>query len=93
MNRDELQNLPTILDVPTAARVLDIGRSLAYELIRRGEWPTKPLRVGRLIKIPTAPLLTYLGETPTGPASPATSRGPAPGSTDDSPIGPRLLAD
>ena len=62
MNHDELAALPPIVDVPTAARVLGIGRSLASDLVRRGEWPTKVLRIGRLIKIPSAPLLSLLGE-------------------------------
>ena len=57
MDRKELADLPALLDVPDAARVIGIGRSLAYELVRRGEWPTAVLRVGRLIKIPSGPLL------------------------------------
>jgi hypothetical protein len=57
MTRDELAALPTVLDVPTAAKVLGIGRSLAYDLVRRGEWPTQVLHVGKLIKIPTRPLI------------------------------------
>ena len=57
MNRTELDELPPVLVVPTAAKVLGIGRSLAYELVRRGEWPTTVLHVGKLIKIPTQPLI------------------------------------
>lgn len=57
MDREELAGLPALLDVPEAARVLGIGRSLAYEMVRRGEWPTAVLRVGRLIKIPSGPLV------------------------------------
>ena len=34
MTRDELAALPPTLDVPTAAQVLDIGRTLANELVR-----------------------------------------------------------
>lgn len=60
MTRDQIQDLPPVLDVSTAARLLDIGRSLAYELIRTGKWPSPVIRVGRLIKIPTAPLLRLL---------------------------------
>ena len=71
MDRMELAELPALLDVPDAARVLGISRSLAYELVRRGEWPTAVLRVGRLIKIPSGPLL-LLVETggAGGPADP-----------------------
>jgi predicted DNA-binding transcriptional regulator AlpA len=42
--------------------MLGIGRSAAYELVRAGEWPTPVLRLGRLIRVPTAPLLELLGE-------------------------------
>lgn len=52
--------LPPMLTVPQAARVLDIGRTLAYELIRNDAWPTPVLRAGKLIKVPTAPLLELL---------------------------------
>ena len=61
MTNDELSTLPALLDVPTAGNVLGVGRSLAYQLIRTGAWPTPVLHIGRLIKIPTAPLLRLLG--------------------------------
>jgi len=64
MTRDELAALPTVLDVPTAAKVLGIGRSLAYDLVRRDDWPTPVLHVGKLIKIPTEPLVRLLGAAP-----------------------------
>ena len=60
MTRDELDALPPVLDVPTAAKVLGIGRSLAYDLVRRGNWPTPVLHIGKLIKIPSAPLLRLI---------------------------------
>ena len=63
MTRDELHALPPVLNVPTAAKVLGIGRSLGYELVRTGRWPTPVVRVGKLIKIPSAPLLRLLNET------------------------------
>lgn len=77
MTHDMSKELPPVLDVTTAAGLLDIGRSLAYELIRTGAWPTPVLHVGRLIKIPTAPLLRLLeqpddvmGSTGMSPAIP-----------------------
>ena len=66
MTRDELQSLPAVLDVPTAAAVLGVGRTLAYELVRTGRWPSPVLRMGRLVKIPSAPLLRLLDQPPTG---------------------------
>jgi hypothetical protein len=49
--------LPAVLDVPQAAHLLGIGRTLAYELVRTDRWPTPVLRVGRLIRIPSQPLI------------------------------------
>ena len=54
---EDLRKLPPVLDVPTAADVLGIGRSAAYELIRTNKWPTPTVRVGKLIRIPTSALL------------------------------------
>ena len=61
MNRQQILDLPAVIDVPTAASLLGIGRTAAYELIRTGEWPTPVFRLGKLIRIPTAPLLKLLG--------------------------------
>ena len=61
MRREDLVSLPAVIDVPTAADVLGVGKTAAYELIRCGEWPTPFFRLGKLIRIPTAPLLTLLG--------------------------------
>lgn len=61
MTRDEAAALPPVVDLPTAAKVLGLGRSAAYELVREGEWPTPILRLGRLIRVPTAPLLELIG--------------------------------
>jgi predicted DNA-binding transcriptional regulator AlpA len=61
-------SLPPVLDVPTAGRLLGLGRSAAYDLILAGRWPTPVLRLGRRLRIPTAPLLALLGLDP-GPLS------------------------
>lgn len=61
MTADELRALPAVVDLPTAARALGVGRSAAYELVRLGAWPTPILRLGRLIRVPSAPLLELLG--------------------------------
>lgn len=53
--------LPPTLDVLEAARLLGIGRTVAYRLIRQGQWPTHIVHVGRKIKVPTVPLLEFLG--------------------------------
>lgn len=58
---EPLEQLPPVLDLPTAAKLLGVGRSAAYVLVRENLWPTPVIRVGRGIRIPTAPLLALLG--------------------------------
>ena len=60
MNRIEVDQLPPLIDLPTAAKVLGIGRGLAYELVREGTWPTPVVRMGKLIRIPTTCLRRVL---------------------------------
>jgi predicted DNA-binding transcriptional regulator AlpA len=50
-----------VVDLPEAAAMLGIGRTLAYRLVREDAWPTPVIRVGRLIKVPLRPLREYLG--------------------------------
>ncbi len=45
----------------TAARILGIGRTKAYELARSGEFPCLVIRVGDLYRVSTADLLRLLG--------------------------------
>jgi hypothetical protein len=61
---DDMRRRGRTTDVPTAARLLGIGRTLGMRLAReRGELtPGVPvLRVGRLLKVPVMPLLVVLG--------------------------------
>jgi hypothetical protein len=52
--------LPAVLDLVQAGALLGLGRTTAYRLVRDQQWPTPVLRLGRLIKIPTQPLLDLL---------------------------------
>ena len=65
-----LGDLPPTLTVEQAANILGCGRSLAYDLIRRDEFPSPVLRLGnRRYVIPTAGLLRVVGigeQTPGG---------------------------
>jgi len=61
MTATEVRSLPAIVDVVTAAEVLGIGRTVAYELVRTDRFPTPVIRVGHQIKIPTAYLIELLG--------------------------------
>lgn len=71
MTRDQLLALPAVVDLTTAAKALSIGRTRAFELVRRGQFPVPVLRVGSTYRVPTAPLLKLLGLTE---ASEATNR-------------------
>ena len=63
---DEVATHATIT-VEEAAAVLGIGRSAAYEAVRRGDLPNR--RLGRRIVIPVPALLTWLGVPEASPAS------------------------
>jgi excisionase family DNA binding protein len=66
---------PAVLDLCDAAALLGVGRTTAYKLVREQKWPTPVVRLGRLIKIPTQPLLDLL--CCPSPAGGATSGIPA----------------
>lgn len=57
---DQLAVRAAVVDLPDAARILGIGRTLAYRLVREGAWPTPVVRIGRLIKVPLKPLYEYI---------------------------------
>jgi excisionase family DNA binding protein len=57
----DLQTLPPTVDVETAARLLGIGRALAYRLVRQNELPCRIVRAGRRYLVPTTDLLRILG--------------------------------
>lgn len=64
MTPAEVLDLPAVVDVPTAAKALSIGTSLAYELAKTDSFPCPVLRLGRLYRVPRAGLLEALGITP-----------------------------
>lgn len=47
-------------DLETAGSVLGMGRTTAYALARRGEFPVPLLRLANRYVVPVAPLLEYL---------------------------------
>jgi hypothetical protein len=61
MSVEELRALPATVNLTTAARALGCGRSLAYELARRDQFPCRVLRLGTRYLVPTADLLRTLG--------------------------------
>lgn len=62
---EQVRALGMTTDLETAASVLGIGRTLAYDLARTGDFPVRLLRLGRRVLVPVASLLEYLGEAPT----------------------------
>ncbi len=57
-SRMRLEDVPDVLTVEQMSEVLGIGRTAAYQVIRRGKLRT--VRAGRLIKIPKAALAEAL---------------------------------
>jgi hypothetical protein len=64
----DLAALGPTLDLATAASILGIGRTASYRLVRDGQFPVPVLHVGRLIRVPTAPLIALLGLSPAADA-------------------------
>jgi hypothetical protein len=57
----QLASLPVTIDLMTAARILGIGRTKAYQLARNDEFPCRVIRPGDLYRVSTADLLQLLG--------------------------------
>lgn len=60
---EDVRALGVRTDVPTAASVLGMGTTAAYDLVRRNEFPIPVLKLGRKYVVPVAGLLTVLGIT------------------------------
>jgi hypothetical protein len=56
----QLRATPTV-DLMTAAAALGLGRTKAYELARRAQFPCRVIRIGEVYRVPTAGLLELLG--------------------------------
>jgi predicted DNA-binding transcriptional regulator AlpA len=56
----QLRMRPPTLDVTEAAGWLGVGRSSAYEAIRRGDFPAKTITVNRRLRVLTASLIRVL---------------------------------
>lgn len=58
---DEIRALPAAVDLVTAARAWNFGRTKAFELARRGEFPCPVLRIGNQYRVTRSDLLQSLG--------------------------------
>src|SRR4051812_28703114 len=70
LTRSELLALPATVDIPTAAKALSIGRTLAYQLARAGRFPVPVLRLGSRYRVPSSGLLAALGVAPPADTQP-----------------------
>ena len=64
MTRDELLALPAAIDLDTANRALQIGRTQGYALAKRDAYPCKVLRLGTAYRVITSSLLDVLDVRP-----------------------------
>jgi len=69
----QLRKTATV-DLMTAAAALGLGRTRAYQLVQRDEFPCRVIRIGDTYRVPTPGLLELLGVTAEPPA--ATTRPP-----------------
>ncbi len=69
MSREDLLKLrtKTVVGVEEAGRALGISRQPAYNQAKAGTFPVPVLRVGHSYRVPTGPLLRYLGVDPDEP--------------------------
>ncbi|MCX7542163.1 helix-turn-helix domain-containing protein [Corynebacterium sp. P5848] len=58
--RSQIPNRPAI-SLPEAADILTIGRSTAYALAQKNQFPTPVIKIGGRYVVPTAPLRQLLG--------------------------------
>ncbi|TDC88625.1 DNA-binding protein [Actinomadura sp. 7K507] len=56
----DLAELPSVVDIVTAARALGLSRTYAYQLAKNDQFPCKVLRIGNCYRVPTAALLALL---------------------------------
>lgn len=53
-----LEEVPLMLDVPAVAKILGVGKNMAYALVNSGE--IKGLRIGCKIRVPKQNLVDYI---------------------------------
>jgi hypothetical protein len=58
---EQLKLLPVTVPVVEAGRAFGLSRDGTYDLLGRGEFPCRTIRVGRATKVPRAELLRVLG--------------------------------
>ena len=80
-----IRQLGAVTDLPTAAAIFGLSRTLAYELARTGGFPVPVIRAGTRYRVPVAAILHTLRLDNTDHAGIATA-----GAGLDPPAGPSL---
>ena len=58
---EAVRQLGLTTNVQAAAAIIGIGRTLAYELVRKDQFPVRLIRLGRRVVVPVPDLLKFLG--------------------------------
>lgn len=58
---EAVRRLGMTTDVTTAAQILGIGRTLAFDLLKHDKFPVRVLRIGRRVVVPIPDLMRLLG--------------------------------
>ncbi|CAL9514647.1 hypothetical protein SUDANB126_03718 [Streptomyces sp. enrichment culture] len=61
MTVEEILALPAAPDLIDAGRAFNLGRTKAYEMARRGEFPVPVLRLGNAYRVRRSDILAALG--------------------------------
>ena len=72
---EAVRQLGMTTDIETAAAILGIGRTLAFELSKADQFPVRLLRLGRRVLVPIPDLLRLLGAGDAGALRDATEPG------------------
>ena len=56
----QIRALGAVTDLPTAAAIFGLSRTLAYELARTGQFPVPVIRAGTRYRVPVAAILHTL---------------------------------
>lgn len=61
MSVEDVRRLPVSFSLDISNRALNLGRTKGYDLVKRGEYPVRVLRLGNAYRVTRADLLTLLG--------------------------------
>ncbi|MFG2045326.1 helix-turn-helix transcriptional regulator [Dactylosporangium sp. NPDC048998] len=68
---ESIRALGAVTTVPVAGAIFGLSRSVAYDLVKRNQFPVPVLRFGHRYRIPVAAILTAL-HMPVEPPPPST---------------------